>query len=199
VRAELPSPEEVTRAALQELSQPKYRQGEPWWTRLIAWLERMWTRFVEWLLEASEAVGGPAVLALIVGVVVIAAAILITANLGRRRARSVEARLRTEFERSRGLDPAELEARASEAEGAGDLATAFRLLFRAALVRLDRAGLIDLQPGTTSGSLVETLGSDRFAAIAARFDAVVYGDRPAEPSDLTSVREVVPELLGARR
>lgn len=199
MRAELPPPGETARAAAEELSQPKYRAAEPWWGQVIEWLERMWTRFVEWLVTASDAVGGPLVMALIVVFVVIGAALVVTAHLGRRRARNVEARLRREYEISRGLDPAELEEMARAAERSGDLETAFRLLFRAALVRFDRAGLIDLKPGTTSGTVAESLDSEQFDRVAHRFDLVVYGDQPAEPTDPSSVRELVSHLLGVKR
>lgn len=138
-------------------------------------------------------------MALLVGAVLVVTVVLVTVHLGRRRARSIEARIRREHEAARGKDPAELERRAEEAERSNDHARAFRLLFQSALLRLNTAGMIDLRPGTTSGSVAEQLGSEAFAAVASRFDAVVYGDRPATPRDPESVRSLLTGLLGTRR
>jgi hypothetical protein len=195
MRGELPPADEITRAAADELSQPKYRLGSPWWSRLVDFLERAWVRFVEWVTAISDAVGGPLVMALLVGAVLVVITALITTNLGRRRARRVEARIRREHERVRGLDPSELERRAEEAERRGDLADAFHLLFQAALIHLDRAGAIDLTPGTTTGLLAETLGSPEFRHLAGRFDAVVYGDKPALSADVAAARRLPATVL----
>jgi hypothetical protein len=198
MRGTPPPPEEIARAASNELSQPKYRLGAPWWTRLVDFLERAWVRFVEWVTAVSDHVGGPLVLAIIVAVVLITTVILVTANLGRRRARAIDERIRREREAVRGLDPDLLERQAAEAETAGDLARAFRLLFQAGLVRLDRAGVIDLRPGTTSGTVAEAVDSREFTELTERFDAVVYGHRPATPSDVQHARDLLSSLLVRR-
>lgn len=193
-------PEQVRRAIADELSEAKYRLGVPWWTRVVESLERWWIRFVEWVTAISERVGGPLVMALLVGMLLVVTAAVVTSNLGRRRARLVDARIRREHEAARGLDPADLERRATTAEEAGDMAGALRLLFRAALIRLDREGMIDLRPGTTTGTVVESLESADFATMAARFDAVIYGGKPATPDDPGAMRAVTRSLLtGARR
>src|SRR5690606_37338885 len=172
MRSEPPSPEEILAQIAAELAEPQYRMGTPWWERVIEWLTRAWIVFVEWLTEISDLVGGPLVLASIVAVVLGGAIAAITVNLGRRRARRIDERLRREHEAVRGLDPVDLDRRAAEAESRGDYATALRLAFQAGLIRLDRAGLIDLRPGTTSGTVAEALGSAEFAALVERFDAV---------------------------
>lgn len=195
MRGELPPVDEITRAVVDELAEPKYRMGVPWWSRLIDFLERLWIQFVEWVTRVSEYLGGPLVTGLLVAGVLAVAAVVITANLGRRRARRVDERLRREYEAARGLDPADLERRAAEAEADGAYGDAMRLLFQALLIRLDRAGLIDLKPGTTSGTVAETLGSPDFDRAARRFDAVVYGDRPAEAGDPDLVRSLQDSLL----
>lgn len=188
-------PEDIVRAIADELAEPKYRLGTPWWTRLVDALERAWIRFLEWAAAISELVGGPLVLALLVGGALVAAAVLITANLGRRRARQVEARIRREHEAVRGLDPQVLERQAREAEATGDLELAFRLLFQVALIRLDRAGAIDLRPATTSGGIAAALASPAFTRLAERFDAVAYGGRTATPDDPNTARSVLDSLL----
>lgn len=191
--------EPIRQAIADELSEAKYRQGEAWWSRLVDGLEEAWLRFVDWAAEVSDAIGGPLVLGLIVFAVLGAVTVAVTANLGRRRARLVADRLRREHEAVRGLDPAELERRADTAERSGDYATAFRLRFRAALVRLDRAGLIDMRPGTTSHEVSRALARPEFEVLADRFDEVVYGDRDATKTDLDRVRSLTAELLTGLR
>lgn len=198
MRGELPPADEIARAAAEELSQPRYRLGSPWWSRVVDFLERAWVRFVEWVTAISDAVGGPVVMALLVGAVLVVTTAIVTTNLGRRRARQVEARIRREHERVRGLDPAELELRAEAAEERGDLAEAFHLLFQAALIHLDRAGAIDLTPATTTGLLAEELATPEFGHLAGRFDAVVYGDKPAIQDDVDAARHLPDRMLGQR-
>lgn len=193
--AEGRSREEIAQAIVDELAEPKYRLGTSWWSRVADWLQQAWVRFLEWATEISEYVGGPVVLALLVGGALVGVAVAVTANLGHRRARLVDERIRREHEAARGLDPVALERRATEAEQNGDYAVALRLMFRAALIRLDRAGMIDLRPGTTSGTVAESVGSTDFAALAERFDAVVYGDAPASAADPELARAAVAGIL----
>lgn len=193
------SRQEIEQAIADELAQPKYRLGAPWWTRLIDFLERAWVRFIEWVTEISELVGGPIVLAVLVGGAVLVTAAVVSANLGRRRARLIEEHLRRERQAARGLDPTDLERQAARAEADGDYATAMRLLFQASLLRLDRQGLIELHPGSTSGLLTDTLHSPNFERVARRFDEVVYGGRPAGPEDPAMVREMSAGLLTGSR
>ena len=193
--ADGPPGEEIGQAIADELAQPKYRLGTSWWSRVLDWLQQAWVRFLEWATEISEYVGGPVVLALLVGGALVGVTVAVTANLGHRRARLVDERIRREHEAARGLDPVVLERRATEAEQNGDYAGALRLLFRAALIRLDRAGMIDLRPGTTSGTVAESVGSTDFAALAERFDAVAYGDAPASKTDPELARAVVAGIL----
>lgn len=189
----------IRQAVTDELSQPRYQATESFWSRFLALLERWWVRFVEWVAAVSETIGGPLVAGLIALGVVLAVAVVISYNLGRRRTRTVEQRLRSEYELARGLDPDELERQAATAESEGDLTQAFRLLFRAGLVRLDRTGAIDLRPGTTAGSASEQIGAIAFTELVGRFDAVVYGDRPASGDDLVNTRRIFSGLLADRR
>lgn len=191
--------QEIERALADELAQPKYRLGAPWWTRLIDFLERAWVRFAEWVTEISELVGGPVILAILVGGAVLVTTFIVTANLGRRRARLIDEHIRRERQAARGLDPADLERRAAEAEAQGEYATAMRLQFQASLIRLDREGLIDLHPGSTSGVLTDSLHSPHFERVVKRFDEVVYGGRTAGSDDPKIVRDMADSLLARSR
>lgn len=99
----------------------------------------------------------------------------------------------------RGADPVALERAAAEAERAGDNQLAVRLRFRAGLLRLDAAELIDLRPGLTSGQIARRLRSDRFRRLASTFDAVVYGGREASDDDAATARSDWPRVLDEAR
>ena len=90
---------------------------------------------------------------------------------------------------ARGEDPRALDRRADAAEAAGDLEAALRLRFRAGLLRLDARGAIEFRPSISTYEVRRALHSDDFDALAATFDDVVYGGRPAAPSDLAAARE----------
>lgn len=97
--------------------------------------------------------------------------------------------------RSRSLGAAELERQADEAERRGELRRAFRLRFRAGLVRLDDAGVIALQPSLTTGQLVRRIPSPSLARLARTFEEIVYGGRPAGPEDVEAARSGWPLVL----
>jgi hypothetical protein len=98
-----------------------------------------------------------------------------------------------------GLDPDELERRAADAEGRGELDTALRLRFRAGLLRLADAGVLRLRPGLTNAAVSRTLRSRRFDELALDFDEVAYGGRPATPDDVAAARSGWPAVLEAAR
>jgi hypothetical protein len=98
-----------------------------------------------------------------------------------------------------GLDPAELERRAAEAERRGELAEALRLRFRAGLLRLDELGVIELRPGLTNAAAGRALRSPHYDSLAGDFDEVVYGGRPATPGDVEAARSEWPRLLQEAR
>lgn len=96
-------------------------------------------------------------------------------------------------------DPVQLERSAEEAERAGDLALAVRLRFRAGLVRLDRAGVLRLRPSLTTGAVTRAVPSETLVRLAADFDEIAYGGRPAEADDVTSARTGWPRVLTEAR
>jgi hypothetical protein len=98
-----------------------------------------------------------------------------------------------------GIDPDELERRADEAEGRGDLDTALRLRFRAGLLRLDDAGVVRLRPGLTNSAVSRALRSPRFDELAGDFDQVAYGGRPATAAQVATARTAWPALVETAR
>lgn len=86
------------------------------------------------------------------------------------------------------LDPRLLDRAADAAEAAGRLHEAYRLRFRAGVLRLHRAGAIDDAPSRTTAALAEQLRSSRFAHLAHDFDEVAYGERSVSADDLAGVR-----------
>ena len=119
--------------------------------------------------------------------VFLAGAAIATPMMARRSRRSV-ARAAVHHGVTRGDDPNELERRAAEAEGNGDLEAAIRLRFLAGLLRLDRARVIEFRPWITSGQVARTLRSESFDDIATTFDRVVYGRFQPEPDDAANSR-----------
>ena len=153
----------------------------------------------EWLGDLLNAVsGGRPDLALAVLVVLAAlAAAWLARRLIARRAREA-VNLRRGVEEAKRVGARELESRADSAERAGDLETALRLRFRAGLVRLTDAHAVPPRPSLTSGELKEVLRSRDFEEVAATFDEVVYGRRPARPEDLARSRAGWDAVLRAK-
>lgn len=143
----------------------------------------------EWLGDLLDNVtGGRPGLALIVLLAIagIVAAIVSRKVIARRARRAVELREQERDEERAGA--AELESWADEAERKGDLETALRLRFRAGLIRLADARAVPARASLTSGELKQLLRSQEFEEIAATFDEVVYGRRPARAEDVARSR-----------
>jgi hypothetical protein len=89
---------------------------------------------------------------------------------------------------TRRESPAQLERLAEEAERRGDNEAALRLRFRAGLLRLDARGAIEYRPSLRTHEVAGALGSEAFDRLAAGFDEVVYGERPASAEDVAAAR-----------
>lgn len=94
-------------------------------------------------------------------------------------------------------DPFELRRLAEEAEVAGDGASAVRLYFRAAVLRLQRGGRLPDRPSLTIGEARRRMRSADFEAAARSFESVVYGLRPATASDVSLAKQSWLEPLDA--
>ena len=100
---------------------------------------------------------------------------------------------------ARAETPAALERRAEEAQRHGAHEEALRLRFRAGLLRLDARGAIELRPSLPTGDVARALRSEDFDRLAADFDAIVYGRRPAETEDVDAARRGWAKLMETAR
>lgn len=141
--------------------------------------------------------GGEATVWTIAAVLVLAAAATVAALLARRHATVTAEQRRSARLRSR--DPTQLERDADEAERAGDYEAAVRLRFRAGLLRLDAANVISFRDSITSYEVARALGSADFDKVAASFDEIAYGGRPAAPDDAVTARQRWARLLERTR
>lgn len=186
-----PDAESARRAAAEILSEGRFRRdGPPRPLKGVLetigdWLRGLFEPVIEGL---QTAVGGAEVFWFLVGLAVVAVAILVAARLGGRR------NLRAESERARErprprVDPAALERAADDAEAGGDFAGAVRLRFRAGVLRLARAGVIETAASLTSGQIRRAVAAPEFAELASAFDRIVYGRRPATAADAAAARD----------
>ena len=147
---------------------------------------------VDWATDLVP--GATAGLWVVLAAIVLLASALVTLNLGSRRARLI-ARGGGWTTTGRREDPAALERAATAAERRGDLEAAVRLRFRAGLLRLAEVHLIEWRPSLTSGGVAKAIQSPAFDELAASFDAIAYGGRRAEASDVNLARTKWPSLL----
>lgn len=141
------------------------------------------------------AVAGSELALLLVALAVVALALLVSGRVIRRRSTAGVDHARRHRLRARDEDPDELDRLAAAAEQAGDLDLALRLRFRAGVLRLDRAGVVDDRPALTTGLLTRQLPSPLLRALALAFEEVAYGGRPASPADVAAARTGWPQLL----
>ncbi len=165
------------------LSDPRYVRDRTTWlqdllapvnrslARIIAYvtdrLYELWTWLVDFL--ANSPWRWPVI---VVGLIAGTVGVWL---LTRRRARDIERRAAIERILDLGLDPAELEALASEAAAAGEFAEAIRLRFVAGLLRLDTEGRLRFAPGIPNGVYSHHLASPAFDRLAHQFDEAIYG------------------------
>jgi hypothetical protein len=131
-----------------------------------------------------------AALAIAVGVV----AWLVARAAGRSRLAGAAA--------SSGSRPAradDLERDAAVAEREQRFADAVRLRFRAGLMRLADRDRIPSGRAVATHEVSLALGSERFDALARRFDEIAYGGASAGPADAQEQRHGWPEVLAGDR
>ena len=134
----------------------------------------------------------------LVAVVFVVAVAICSRLVGRRNPKSLH-RSRPVGVDAEGLDPDDLEREAAAAERSGDLDRAVRLRFVAGVLRLDRAGVIAYRSSLTTGQLRSRLRSTSFAGLAAAFDEIAYGGRPAGEPDVRAAKSTWPRVLEEAR
>jgi hypothetical protein len=95
-------------------------------------------------------------------------------------------------------DPDALLAAADAAEAEGDLAAAVRLRYEAGLLRLVRAGRLELHPETTPRTAAEQVGGAVLGGLTSSFEEIVYGGRTASAADVAAARAGWPQVLDRR-
>lgn len=195
-QAEAPRADEARAEARRILSERRFKPSSTprplrgVLRRLGSWIRPVVEPVGRLLSEMSENFLGR----LILVIAVIGVAALTSIRLIRRR-NAAGVAPRPKERRRRQEDPAELERRADHAEREGHLELAFRLRFRAGLLRLDVAGLVPYRLSITTGQLTQTVHSATFKALATAFDEIAYGGRPAAPADLEAARAGWPHVL----
>ncbi len=175
---------------LDELSDPAYAESQPTWFDLVA------QSVIDWFSSLRLAEGeGPPALALVIGGIVLAAAIaaaLIVYGLPRWRSRS---RLSGELLGERDRRTArQLRRDAERAATAGDWPRAIAERYRAIARALDERTIVSALPGTTAHGFARAAARQfpelggQLEAAADRFDGVRYLDRPGTADDYALVR-----------
>lgn len=203
-------PVEARRRARQVLDQSRYKEKE---------LPRPFAGVLRWLGDRLDPILGPigrffgrvfdpisrffallpGGLYLLWALLAAAVALAIRVAVTRRsRARVVADPARRTLLVDLDADPAELDRRAEAAEVEGDLAAAVRLRYEAGLIRLVRAGRVDLRADTTASRVAEEVGGADIESLTRTFERVVYGSDVASPADVAEARSRWVALLGAK-
>ncbi len=132
-----------------------------------------------------------------IGLVVLVLAVVIRWLIGRRSRSAVTVTTRGGLV-DLSSDPAALEADADRAESDGDHQLAVRYRYEAGLLRLVRAGRLELRPETTPASAARQVAAPAMDRLTADFEEVVYGGRPATEADSRRARGGWAELLAVR-
>lgn len=192
--ASLPDPEIIRRTAEEVIRRPAFRldaqpeSGEKFLNYLLQFLDWIFTPF-RWLAELLSGLPfwlrWPIFIALTALVVALVLHIICTLVMAiRRPVRS--AGLATLDARTRD-DPEAIERQAAEAVARGDYIAAIRLLFRASLLRLDRAEKRQTRVGTTNREYLqrhrESPVFEHLKLFVETIDSRWYGRETCRPED----------------
>ena len=199
------------------LSRPEFlpeTQGEGPFTRVLRWIGEHWDRFWKWLRDLFPSMGGIAaggggkvllwifiVLFVVLGAWLLAK--LIRSYLDYRAGRQPQAlRPNAAYDiddpAMEGVtDPDVWLQQAQRYAADGDYRRAFRAVFLAVLMHLDRAGAIEYDRARTNGDYLRTLRSkglgplyEVIRPLAAEFDSRWYGSRTTGENDYRRCREM---------
>jgi hypothetical protein len=192
----LPPSDAIREAAKEVISRSHYELDGPtrdttrFWLELIEWL---FTPFV-WLFESLE--GWPEFLRWIVVVVSFIICIALIAHIIYTFVRAIrgpmERHARNYVVARRDVDPSELENQAEAIGTSGDYIGAIRLLFRAALRRIELAEKKPMRPGCTNRELLRRYNASPILGALSHFvktiDLKWYGGAPCDQSDYLTCR-----------
>ncbi len=187
-----------------QLEPPTRIQIEQW----LAWLVRHIAKLLGDLSESGPLAGMPLWLWWVIFGICVALLVLILAHIV-LTVRSVLRQDRTPSSprrrRRRRQDPAAVLKAAERALEEGEYERAVRLLYQAALLRLDRVGLLSEDPTRTNWENLAAMPADAgavteaLAALTRTVDDAVYGGRPVSRSTAVQCRAWLDELWAAER
>lgn len=194
----VPGADAIRRKAAEVLGRPEYRINDT-----VTDERSLWGYVADgfhWCMEQLSALsrlmeGWPVPLQWLVKIVLVVVLLLLVAHiiytiLGsvRTPGRSTDGKPRD----ARRRDPRDLERMAEEARGRSDFIGAVRLLFRAAILRLENAERRVNRPGTTNRELLRRYRSTPVHPALQQFVTVIdtkwYGGRECGPEDYESCR-----------
>jgi hypothetical protein len=144
---------------------------------------------------AASTPGGATVVWAALAALVLAVSGLLAVRGSRRALRGPAAGMGVGAEPS--MRAVDLERDAASAELQGRHADAVRLRFRAGLMRLAESERVETAPSMLNAEVSRALRSERFDALARRFDEIAYGGRAAMQEDAQVARSEWSRLLGS--
>ncbi|MCG2622739.1 DUF4129 domain-containing protein [Arthrobacter sp. I2-34] len=193
-----PGPDEARELLIRELARQPYQDAKP------GLLQDLLNRFLQWLEDLLTSLKGldPNAGTLLIGLTVlllIAAMIwIVKPRLDRRRRREAEV-----FDAAIVRTAAEHRGLAAAAAARGEWNTAVTEQFRALVRACEERTVLEAQPGRTADEAAGQLGpvfpghADSLRRAAARFDAVRYGNVPADRDGYQRIRELDTALAAA--
>ena len=188
----LPPPEVIRRTADDVVSRPHYeldhapvRDSSSIWIELLRWLAKPIRYLAEALQELPDFARWLVVIVLALAAAALIAHIIYTLVTA---IRGPAARLRRDFSlTSTKRDPHALEAAAEESGAEGDYIGAIRLLFRAAMIRIEEAEERPFRPGFTNRDLLRRYGATKLGRSLEQFvetiDRKWYGNEQCDSTD----------------
>lgn len=193
-----PSAGQAANLLRQELAKQEYQQHKGLLQTVLDWLGEQLGRLLDGAGGTVPAIAWLVGILLVILLVVVAA---ISLRRGRVHPRSTS---EDAVLGEHAMTASDLRRRAGNAERAGDFQGATLDYFRALAVRGVERALVDPAPGLTAYDIARVLGGrfpDRagdVAAAATIFDAVLYGDQPADAAACARMRELELDVQRAR-
>ncbi|KQR03299.1 hypothetical protein ASF72_09065 [Arthrobacter sp. Leaf141] len=194
----LPGADEARRWASEELARPEYRDAAP------SWLADAWETVLDWLnsIGGQPAEGAP-VPSPVIGIV-IAAIIAAAVIVARPRLNAKHRKANPVFESASQLTAGDFRERAAKSAAEQRWGDAVVDLFRAMVRSAEYRTILDPEPGRTADEAARGLSAAfgaetlRLDQAARTFDAVRYGNTPAEAADYRDLASLDAALETAR-